>query len=334
MNRMRNPRLAFLLTLVYLGIAGMLTALHGVEINFGDHGKQRGIRHERVLAGTGEAPWTYRVLMPAVAEAVAVPLRALMSDPAAREFSYLVWRFLGIAAFLLLFHVYLRRWLELPWAIAGVLWAAALHPASFQFYWFQPDSPTDLAVWTAAAVLTFAGRDRWLFPLIFVGSLNRETAVFVIAVHAALRWGTEPSRKLVLRCLLLGVCWAVPFVGIRLMVGQRAWVAPIAELAADNLNAGWLAWALVCLGALLIVPFARWSHSPPELRRLAIALITTYLPLQLVFGRIREVRLLLPLVLALIPLALLAVRDAHARGDGPDSPRSETRSPKPEARSQ
>ena len=82
------------------------------------------------------------------------------------------------------------------------------------------------------------------------------------------------------------------------------------ELAAGNLNAGWLAWALVWLGALLIVPFARWSQAPPELRRLAIALIATYVPLQLVFGRIREVRLLLPLVLALIPLALVAVRDA------------------------
>ena len=43
-------------------------------------------------------------------------------------------------------------------------------------------------------------------------------------------------------------------------------------------------------------------------------LLATYVPLQLVFGRIREVRLLLPLVLALVPLALLALRDEAESG--------------------
>jgi hypothetical protein len=67
----------------------------------------------------------------------------------------------------------------------------------------------------------------------------------------------------------------------------------------------------VFLGGLLVVPWSGWSRRPPELRRLALVLWLTYVPLQLVFGRIREVRLLLPLAIALIPLALLALRDAE-----------------------
>lgn len=300
-----------LLALSYAGLAFMLTALHAVQVNFGPFQEARGIRHAHVLHGTGKAPWAYRVLMPAAAEALAIPLRTVVPPSTALELSYLTWRFLGTAAFFGLFHRFLRRWLELPWALAGVLWAAALHAPSYLFYWFQPDSPTDLVVWTGAAVLTLTARDRWLYPLVFVGAFNREAAVFAIVIHATLRWGHEARRTLALRCALLCACWAVPFVAIRMVVGRRDWVAPIAWLAADNLSVAWIAWALVCLGALLIVPFARWSKAPPELRRLAFALLATYVPLQMVFGRIREFRLLLPLVIFLIPLALLALRDAE-----------------------
>lgn len=310
MTRHRIPRFVWLLGALYLGLALMLVQVHAYQVNFGPRAELRVTRHDAVLTGRGHAPWTYRVLMPALVEVTRAPLERVFPPKAALEVGYLWWRFVATLGFLCLFHVFLRNWLDPPWAIAGTLLAAALHPATYRFYWFQPDSPTDLVIWIAAALLTLHRRDGWLVPLVLIGSLNRETAVFAVVIHAALRYGHEPTSRLVARSVGLVAVWAVPFFGIRMLVGAQPWAADVAGLVRANLGPGWLAYALAFLGGLLIVPFVGWRRRPVELRRLALALLLTYVPLQLVFGRIREVRLLLPLAIPLVPLALLAVREA------------------------
>jgi hypothetical protein len=301
-------------TALYFGLSLMLAAMHGLDVDFGPNRALAERRHDAILAGRGESPYAYRVLMPALAEAAKRALEPAFGPERALAAGYAGWRWAATFAFFLLFHAYLRAWLDEAWTTAGVLLAAALHPATFRFYWYQPDSPTDLLVWTAAGVLTQIRRDRWLFPLVVVGTLNRETAVFVIGVHAALRWGSEARSTLALRCGGLLATFAATFVGLRAAIGLRPWVAPIGELARANLNRLWLEWAAVFLGSLTILPFLGISRRPPELRRLAALLLATYLPLLLVFGRIREVRLLLPLVLPLVPLAMLSLRE-EVRGE-------------------
>ena len=219
------PRAAVL----YLGLSLMLAAMHAMDVDLGTHEAQARQRHHAILAGHAQAPFAYRVLMPILAEGTKRVLESAFPPDEALALAYVGWRFAGILAFFLLFHVYLRAWLDEAWATAGVLLAAALHPAAHHFYWYQPDSPTDLVVWTLAGVLTMAGRDVWLFPLIALGALNRETAVFAIAVHACLRWGREPRRTLIVRCAGLLATFTATFVVLHAAIGFRPWGAPAAS---------------------------------------------------------------------------------------------------------
>jgi hypothetical protein len=113
-----------------------------------------------------------------------------------------------------------------------------------------------------------------------------------------------------MRCGLLGLTWAATFTGLRLVVGPASWVnerTPLSFLL-DNLSRpNWIGFAAVFFGVLWWIPVLGWREFPRELRRLAL-LLTPYLVLQFLFGRIREVRLLLPLSIALIPMALLYIR--------------------------
>jgi hypothetical protein len=301
---------------LYLALAIMLTQVHAYEINFGPKQELREARHDRIIEGRGEAPWAHRLLTPYLAEALARPLEPALGHRLAREGAYLSLQCAAIFCFLVFFHAFLQAWLDSGWALAGTLFAAALHPVTFRFYWFQPDSAVDLAVWAAAAWLTVARRDVWLAPLTAIGALNRETAVFVAVIFLALRWGDSPRSHTIKRFLGLLLAWLIPFLALHAAVGMRPWAVNLHDLVRSNLQPSWLLYAVAFLAPLLLLPWIGWSRRPPELRRLAVALLVTYLPLQLVFGRIREVRLFLPLAIPLIPLVLLALRDsANERSD-------------------
>lgn len=311
----RIPAWARWAALLWLGLSLLLVQVHAHEINFGPKRELRAKRHDAILAMTGEAPWTYRVAMPAVAE-VTERVIAPVFGRSSLEAAYIGWHFAAVFGFLLLFHAWLRTWLDPAWTVAGVLLAAALHAPTYRFYWFGPDSAVDLVVWVAAALLARRGRDAWLVPLAFLGSLNRETAVFVLPIWAALRWGELPAGRIAALGAAIAAAWAAPFVGLRLVIGLRPWSVSVPELLRDNLQPDWLAYALAFFGALLVLPWLDLARAPAALRRLALVLVPTYLPLQLAFGRIREIRLFLPLLLVLVPLALLAL----ARRAGEDAP--------------
>jgi hypothetical protein len=302
-----------MLLALYLGLSIVLTSLHAYLVNYGEHKALRKERHERLMENDGEAPWAYRILSPAAAQGVSeviAPFTARKLD--AREGGYLFWRWGFTFAFFVAFHRYLERWMEPVWAFAGVLLAAALHGPSFVHYWFQPDSPVDLLVWTLAALLTLQKKDLWLFPLIFIGTLNRETACFVVPIHLALRWGQEPLLKLAIRCAVLSLLWLAPYLALRELIHVKAWAGgkSVLELFLDNVTNGeWILYALSFLGAWFWLPLVRPRVVPLPLWRL-MAVMLPYIALLLAFGRIREVRLFLPLLLSFGPAALLVLRDA------------------------
>jgi hypothetical protein len=308
-----------LLLLVGLGL--LFTWFHGLIVNFGDHEADRAERHALVLSGQGEAPWTYRVAMPMLAEGVGRVASAVgVPQDRAVEAGYLFWRGVATVGVLLLFFRLLQSWVEPPWALAGTLLLAALHVPSYAYYWFQPDSPLDLLLWVAAATVTIEKREGWLYPMILLGGLNRETSIFVVAIHLALGWRRnaagsggwwEGNRRLILRCFVLVALWAAAIGAVRLVVGPVRWAhgATASGLFLANVtHIDWILYAALFLGVLWVVPFAGWKLFPPELKRLAWALLP-YLVLQVIFGRIREVRLFLPLTVVLVPMAMILVRD-------------------------
>ncbi|MEL6345462.1 MAG: hypothetical protein AAFV53_20305 [Myxococcota bacterium] len=296
-------------------IYGLLTVLlmqfHGYQINFGEWYDQREQRHSRLVNNEGDTPWAFRIIVPMAAEQMRNELAAsdLLTRAQAREFSYLLLRFGFTVGFLLLFHIYLTRWVSPAWAMVGGMWMIALQGLSYINYWYQPASALDLLLWLAAVELTLRRQDRWLIPLLIVGTLNRETAIFMIALHAGARYGDEPLADLASRCQVLVGFWAAVYLGLRTYIHPVGTAnRPVIKHIQDNLNGEWLGYAFFFVSPMMVMPTLSPRKVPAVLWRIALALVP-YLLLVLVFGRVREVRLLLPLAIPFIPASLILLRD-------------------------
>lgn len=309
---LRPTPIRWLHVALYLGLALVLAQLHAEWVNFGPKANKRWQRHEQILQGDGEAPWTYRVAVPWAAHGIGQLLQQGGLPPKRTvEYGYIGLRWLFTFALFLLFHRYVGHWLPPPWPLMGTTLLAALHGPAFAFYWFQPASALDLLLWTACAVLTLERRWVWLFPLIALGAVNRETSVFIVLLHGALLWKQEPLRPVMLRMLGLAGCWAVPTALVRFAVGSAGWAHgsdPLGMLMANLTHPDWILYALCFWGVAWVLPVWKWRCWPARLQALSIVLLP-YLGLQFAFGRIREVRLFLPLALLLVPMLLLALRE-------------------------
>lgn len=311
---MKNPtgggRSSLEVSLLF-GLALMLTGLHALDVELReDYAPLRAERHAEIIEHRGKSPYVYRVLAPELAEWGRRLIRGPGSSrDSAPELSYLVIQFVATVAGLLLFWRVVGALYEPPWALAGVLLFAALHPASYRYFWFQPDSPVDLALWLVAAWLAVRGRSGlWLLPLTAVGAVNRETILFAPLIYAALAWERVARRTLLIQCAAALAAGVAVFIGLRLWIGAAERVIGLSDLLHENLAnpTGWL-FSAVFFGVLWIVPVLNWRRASPAVRRLTLVLIP-YFILQLVFGRIREARLFLPLSLCLIPHLLEMVR--------------------------
>ncbi len=306
-----SRRAGLVIFLLYLGMSLSLVQLHSFMVNFGGKQERRLARHEQIMELQGQSPWCYRLAVPFAAQGTAfLPSLLGSSEENALEYSYLFWRWLFTLGALLLFHRYVSTWLDTPWALTAGMFFAGLHSPSYAYYWFQPASSADLLLWLSAAVLTISGKPAWLYPLLLLGGLNRETSVFIIGIHAALQYGKEPTSLLVKRSALLLVSWALAIGAGRTLVHSRGWAhgSTVAGMLSANLeHPGWLLYAFSFFGLFWLAPFLRWSEYPAPLRRMAVAL-SPYLVLQFLFGRIREVRLLLPISMVVLPMGMLYVR--------------------------
>jgi hypothetical protein len=317
---MTPPRTShWILPLLFLGLAALLTSLHGEWINFGPKTMERAERHEQILTRNGEAPWVYRVAVPWAAEGLA-PLFEVAGYPHRRavEYGYLGLQMVFTWSLFLLFFRWLGHWLAPPWPLLGTVFLAALHGPSYAFYWFQPDSALDLALWAGALVLAVRGRWVPVLWLMALGGLNRETIAFVPLMFAALRWDAEPRGRLCQKVVALLTAGGLPALAVRLWVGPAGWAhgsTPLGMFLANLSHGGWLGYALLFWGLLWAAPVLAWRESPPALRRLALAL-APYLALQLAFGRIREVRLLMPLGVVLVPMGMLWLKARLPREEG------------------
>ncbi|HCH62432.1 MAG: hypothetical protein CL927_15950 [Deltaproteobacteria bacterium] len=309
MNRPRRGHIA--IAAVYLGLSLSLTSFHAFQVNFGPKEEVRAQRHTRIVAmEEGLSPWAYRVAVPiAVERRIEPALRTIGVDPEeSREYAYLVVRFAATWLTLLLSHALIRRFTSDQMALGGTLLIGALHGPSIEHYWFQPASGPDHVLWLTTALLALSKRDAWVYAVVFLGAFNRETIVFAIPIYLALRWGTEEYRRTLERTFVMGLLWLLPFIWLRGVVELRYSLTPtVHEYAWQNFtNFEWQFYAFAFAGAWGVVPLLGWRLLPRPLRAL-MCMMVPYLALVLAFGRIREVRLLLPTTVAFVPAAMVVL---------------------------
>jgi len=260
----------------------------------------RYLEHIQAIHGTVRPPLRYRPLSfwmtEVVSRATGVPF--LFTD------FYLRMVFLFLCSLAL--HGYLRRWLDLPRTVLGVVFFFALMPAVYWQGFHKLYDFTNLLVFIAGYWLIRDRRDGWLGPLLAVGMLNRETAVMLVAVYFFVRWGEMPGRKLLVRTGLLGLLCIGVYVGLRLAYGYESWYH-WHELRENPFDLETYLYPLLFFSAFWVLAFLDWKTKPRFLRR-AMLMTPLFFAIHFVVGYVREVRLFLPLLPLFIALGLLSLR--------------------------
>lgn len=252
--------------------------------------------HMEMIWGTAPAPNQYRPLTPWIAELLCrvLPGHNLHT-------SYLLLRALTTGVTLLLFDRYLRTWFRPGASAAGALCLGAIIPFTYLRV-VQESDPIALLVFVLAFWALARERDVYLFPLILVGTLNRETTAMIPAVYALARWGTAPVRQVIGRTIALALSWAAVYAMLLWIYGPRPYYCDVV-MVWQNLGS-WVptAYLLLLFGVMWVLPFLGPRTGPIILRR-ALWLLFPYVALHYVVARVVEVRLFLPFAPVVIPLS-------------------------------
>jgi hypothetical protein len=179
---------------------------------------------------------------------------------------------------------------------------ASLHVYTYRSYYYQPDSPLDLLFLTMAAYLIRSGAPApWLHLLAALGSLNRETFGIVAAlqlVHGGFGWASFR------RACALGLIWLSVQALLRLWFGMRP-SFPYERSLLENVSEAH--WSLFLFALLWVVPLAGYRRVPVGLRWGLPLFVVPLVLSNVLFGKLEETRLFLPLGIVLIPSTLLVL---------------------------
>ena len=273
---------------------------------------------EHIATGHGEDPYRGRLLVPAALWGLS-------------RLTGLGLEGLHVAYFGVVFAVILvaTRWMLTAfgfargWAIGGAVLIAALLPTALRNHYYQPWSWAEAAFYAIAVILVLRRSSAWVFVvLVGLATLNRETALFLplFPVAAAVARRPEPSRPY---WVMAG--WGA-FVAITIrLVLMFVWPGPaelraigLDEVLARNLGTLGLAGRNVALlvGAVGVCAVMGWRRASREARWFAVFGVVPLFAIYAVFALWYEVRVLVPAVILLMPLAVggFAPRDDDTLG--------------------
>ena len=215
--------------------------------------------------------------------------------------AYLLLRSLVTALSLFAFDRYLRVWFRPAAAAAGALALAAILPFTYMPV-TQVSDPINLLGFILAFHALAVDRERYLIPLILIGTLNRETTALLPAVYFLARLGKRPARQVFGNAFVQALCWVLVYGGLRLLYGQREYYCDIIMWEPNTATLQPTLQVFLLYGIIWIAAVVGARTGPLMLRR-AMWLLPFYLALHYVVAMCHETRLYLPYAPVLIPLA-------------------------------
>ena len=302
-----------------MGLGLVLGGLYFAAIDLRDPAFSYGL-HERIIAGESGSPYRYRVLVPILLEVIT---RAFMfAEPRDAAFLHAsaVYDCVGLVAQLLALYTLVRQWFAPRQALIGIAFTSGVTLATFAYFTYQPWSILEVTFFSLGFVCAYRGRWGMVGLMVLLGSLNRETGVFLpLALllsslelrhpfdRAAWRAAAR-SRESRLAGAFLVTSVGV-FAGLRLLRGSADQVDPLGEVIVRNLKPENLTAAAMVLtlflgfGWLLAV---RGAPRAPDFVRRVGRVVPFYLAAFAIWGWWREVRILTTLYPILIPMLLAA----------------------------
>jgi hypothetical protein len=225
-----------------------------------------------------------------------------MSANDAFDRTYAVFYILALPAFLAALFAYVRVWFPTEPALVGVLFVAATLPVAMRPHEYGPHSFLEPTFFSLSLLCIVRERRLWLALLVAIAALNRETGVFVVLFYAVAR---PLNTQRLMTTLAYGGIWLAVFIGVRLYAGDGGRYWTVDKVFSSNVSQPWLAVFNVAalLGVCWWFAAAGFRGAPPFVQRVA-TVIPVYGAVVAVWGIWWEVRLLLPLMPLLLPLAL------------------------------
>lgn len=266
--------------------------------------------HLYILDHTATSPIRYRVLS------------AYMVEPFAGDHSlleigraYFIGHLVFFPVMMLALYAWLRVWLRESDSLAGVLLVAALMPVMLQVWGLSLYTVVEVVILCVGLLLLVRKPPGWalaLALLVVVGALNRETAVLLPLAFATTQFRRLPMKSYLALLAAFGGLFALVFGGLRLVLGPAPDSVPVALAWALNTGGEWWTYEAISKN-LFFIPIwlcyaLAFRRADSFLKRLLpVALV--YLVLFLIFALWNEVRLHLPLLVLMLPVALLALRE-------------------------
>lgn len=279
--------------------------------------------HGQFLSGLTTSPYQYQVLGPAILEGIRRLLAPGQSHvDSFRQASFLFawgsWLF-SLSAL----YRYQRLWFGRGLSVLGAACAASLGVLTMRDHFYHPWSYLEPGFYAVALRWMTLGRDlrclAWMVP----ATLNRETAVFLVAAHAAVRstgWSWTTARVRIPPAwkwtAAMALVWAAVFAGLRAAIGAVEPDVPVGIIWRHNLQE-WprAAWnLLVFLGPAAWLAARGFARAPRPLRA-ACWFLPGYAAAIAVFGMWYEIRMFLSFLTVLVPLALCAALDPAPDSD-------------------
>jgi hypothetical protein len=261
--------------------------------------------HQGVLAHTATAPDRYRLLAPLIVEGPVRLLERWMPRDVAFDRVYAVFYVVAMTAMLWSLFAYLRVWFADEQALIAVLLVASTLRITIRQHDYAPFSYLEPTFIALGLLLMLGERRWWLALLVAIAAFNRETGIFIVFLFAA----TQPlTRRNLQMTLIYASVWAAVFAGVRLYGGEADRYWELGRIWRTNISQPGLTLYNVTafLGVIWILAVPGVRHAPAFVRRAAIV-IPVYAAVVAIWGLWWEVRLLMPLLPLVTPLALSAL---------------------------
>lgn len=288
-----------------------------------------------VVEGTAHRPYVYRALVPTVIRVArsVVPesVRAKLTESFERKaiVKGLQWRADYALEYLLTILIFIPCYVAFGWCMRDLsrrcypsltglqadfagLMSILVVPLLFSYNCYLYD-PATLFLFTLGIVLVVRERFLWLLLLMPIATLNRETAILLVAVMAV--W---PKKSLHgPRPMLLGVAMTAAWLIVKIAVSIRYAGNPGSVVEFRLLDHNLVAYryapqfvqaVLVCL-ILFFAVRRGWPKASVELRRCLIFVGTPLLVLAVFFGFIDELRIYYEVLPFIILVALPGLFD-------------------------